>query len=141
MIKHLRLNFQNPQNEKKSPEVSELSDFPQQLNQTFFLVIGEAHQLFRTHQFFFVSNTAEEEKKSYNLFINETQCSQLVRVGAIHHFTNFSPTAIRGLPFSSGSPPNLKKEAAESISKTAEMDYSEIKVHDRTKLLKMAAEF
>lgn len=93
------------------------------------------------HISFFVSNTAEEEKKSYNLFINETQCSQLVRVGAIHHFTNFSPTAIRGLPFSSGSPPNLKKEAAESISKTAEMDYSEIKVHDRTKLLKMAAEF
>lgn len=94
------------------------------------------------HISFFVSNTeAEEEKKSYNLFINETQCSQLVRVGAIHHFTNFSLTAIRGLPFSSGSPPNLKKEAAESISKTAEMDYSEIKVHDRTKLLKMAAEF
>lgn len=84
--------------------------------------------IYSGHISFFVSNTAaEEEKKSYNLFINETQCSQ--------------PTAIRGLPFSSGSPPNLKKEAAESISKTAEMDYSEIKVHDRTKLLKMAAEF
>lgn len=98
MMKYLRLNIYNPPYKKNPPEASVLFTLPNNLTRFFSGYWWSASIIQDTLVFLSPIQQQKRKKISYHLFINETQCSQLVRVSAIHHFTNFSPTETRG-PF------------------------------------------